>query len=267
MRWVAIVLALTGNLYCQTRTKPSSIIQDADVSIELRVIPQAEFTLPDITDVAHKFLESTAASHKMAVLIAYDNSDVAAHEAGNCEGSYRQWRLLYDQFPKVPLVAAQVMSLGQDAALCLRTPEGTVQHLVLRGADATHFSFEGNRFEILYATGRIRSTFEGCSPGAVDPIFYLRTTAILGTGLCERVTLWLAARLGKSHVQVSFANGQWFPCDGRFPLIYPFRPAEPAPSSDDFYALTGYSCLVSCDGKPICLASTIPRPSQGDPAQ
>jgi len=252
MRTVVTVLALLSTAYGQPSNGDGRRIEDADVLIQFSVMPEAVFNLARMTDVARRFLETSAATHKMAVLIAYDNRDVAAHEAANCEGSYRQWRLLYDHFPHVPLAAAQVISFSQDATLRLRTSEGAIRQMVVSGTDPTEFSSEGTRFEILHANGRVRSIFDGCSPGTVDPVLYLRTTARLDKNLCERVTSQLAARLGKRHVEVSFANSRWFPCDGRFPLLYPFGPAEPQLSEEDYYALQGFSCLVSCSGESRC---------------
>ena len=262
MRTSAIVVALIGTAYGQVPKDAGGAIEDSEVSIQFRVMPEAVFNLAHMTDVARKFLGTAAATHRIAVLIAYDSAAVAAHEAASCEGSYRQWRLLYDHFPQVPLAAAQVISFGPDAVLRLRTPKGDIQRLVLRGVDPTEFSFEGNRFEILHATGRVRSIFEGCSPGTVEPILFIRTTASLDENLCERSTSWLAARLGREHAEVEFANNRWFPCEARFPLLYPFGPVEPQPSEEEYYALQGVSCSLDCDGKPRCLSATIPRPSK-----
>jgi hypothetical protein len=262
VRTSAIVVVLIGTAYGQVPKDAGGAIEDSEVSIQFRVMPEAVFNLVQMTEVARTFLGTTAASHRVAVLIAYDSAAVAAHEAANCEGSYRHWKLLYDHFPQVPLAAAQVITLGPDAALRLRTSKGDIQHMVLRGVDPTEFSFEGNRFEILHATGRVRSIFEGCLPGTVEPVLYLRTTARLDENLCKRATSWLAARLGTEHAQTEFANSRWFPCDARFPLVYPFGPVEPQPSENEYYALQVASCFLRCGGKPTCLSATIPRPSK-----
>jgi len=256
-----MALGLLGAAHWQPVKATSDTIQDADVLVQFKVLPKAEFNLAQIAAVARRFLGTTASAHRVAVLTTYADSDVAAHEASNCEGSYRQWRLLYDDFPKVPLVAAQVISFGDDASLRLRTAQGAIQSLVLRGMDPTTFLFEGVRFEILHVTGRVRSAFEGCSPGVVVPVLYVRATAPLDEKLCGLVTSWLAVKLGKS-VEVSYADDHWFPCDGRFPLRYPFAPAGPPLTEDGFHDLPGYSCQIRCDSKPACLKLAIGRPSK-----
>lgn len=262
MRTAAIALAFLCRAYCQPPNQTIDEMQDAAALIRLQVMPEAAFSVARMTDVAGQFLRTAAATHKIAVLIAYNSRMLAANEAAGCEDSYRPWRFRYDAFPRVPLAAAEVISFGHDATLRLRTPEGDIRRIVLRGTDPTEFSFEGVRFEILHATGRVRSIFEGCAAGTVEPVLYLRTTTVLDRGLCERVTAWLAAKLGERHVDTNFANDRWFPCDGRFPLLYPFGPVEPPLSEDAFYTLKKFTCLGLCDGKAECGSSTPLRPSK-----
>jgi hypothetical protein len=262
MRSIVMAIALAGAACGQPMSVGDDQIEDAHVSIKFKVLPEVTFHLPQMEQAARNFLETTGSTHGISALIAYNSPDLAAREAASCEGGYGHWTLLHGLFPQRRLASAQVLSFGLDAALQLRTPEGEVEHIVLRGTDPTRFSFEGAQFEILHVTGRVRSMFEGCSAGTVEPILYLVTEAPLSRELCKRVTNWLAARLKARYVEVSLANRPWFPCDGRFPLVYPFRTAEPWPSEDDYYSLSEFTCTTSCGGLPNC-DEWVPREQGG----
>jgi hypothetical protein len=247
---------------CLRSDKAVPDLKDNDTFLRIEVLPNSRFNLTDMEGVARRFLKDEAKAHRIAVLSVYADRTVAAQEAASCEGSYRQWKLLYDNFQERAPVAAFVLSLRSDAVLWLRTSDGNIHRRVLSGKDPTQFSVEGIPLEILFVSGRTRSRFEGCgTPGAVDPVLYLRSSATLNATFCQRATSWLAARLGAKYIWAQFTNDSWFPCDGRFPLHYPFSPAGPPPSEATFYSLPGFSCSIFCDAEPRCLSSTpTPRP-------
>jgi len=251
MKLVLAILSLIATAaYCQPADQTSNDIQDAAILIRLKILPESAFDPSRVAEEGRRFLSTAAASHKVAALLAYDHSSVAAREAGGCEGSYKQWRFLYDRFPETQFAAAEVISLGRDAVLRLRTTNGAIRRIVLRGTDPTEFSFEGVKFEVLHVNGRVRSQFEGCSPGVVDPIIYLMTSAVVDKNLCRRLTRWLTVRLGTRYMDVRLAHHPWFPCEGRFPLQYPFIAEKP--SEADVRDDPRYSCDVVCDGEVIC---------------
>jgi hypothetical protein len=235
-------------------------LKDTDTLLRTAILPDSAFNVNDMEKVARRFLEEAAKTHKTARLSIFADRTVAAQEAAACEGSFLQWKLLYDSFPKRALLAAYVVSLRGDAVLWLRTSDGSVFRRVLTGKDPTQISVDGVPLEILFVNGRVQSRFEVCgTPGAVVPILYLSTDAALDAEFCQRVTSWLAAKLDTKHIWAEFANDHWFPCDGRFPLRYPFSPAEPPLSEAAFYSLPGFGCGIFCDAEPRCLSSTPTR--------
>jgi hypothetical protein len=261
MRTLSVLLLFLGAICCRAADTVTGDLKDSNSLVRLQILSSSMFNLTDMERVARRFLDGAAKSHTTAVLLVYADRTIASQEGAGCEGNYLQWKLLYDNFPKGALLAASVISLQGDAVLWLRTFDGSIFRRVLSGKDPTQISVGGVPLEILFVTARIRSRFEGCgTPGALDPVLYLRTSVALSDGLCERVTSWLATRLGAKHIWVELANVPWFPCDGRFPLRYPFSLPEPPPSEDTFYSFPAFSCTIFCDGKPSCASSTpLPR--------
>lgn len=251
-----VILVVVG-LSCRAADNATGDLKDSNTLVRLQILPSSKFNLTDMETVARRFLGGPAKARATAVLLVYADRAIAAQEAAACESTYLQWKLLYDKFPKSTLLTAVVISLQGDAVLWLRTLDGSVSRRVLSGKDPTSISVDTIPLEILLVTARVRSKFERCgTPGALDPVLFLKTSAPLNEGFCKRVTSWLSTRLGVEHIWVEIANTPWFPCDGRFPLHYPFSPQGRPPSEDAFYNLPMFSCSIFCDGQPSCLGPT-----------
>lgn len=74
-------------------------------------------------------------------------------------------------------------------------------------------------------------------------------------GASRKVAVLLAydgsdVKRGTPYVEVGVAHHPWFPCEGRFPLRYPFIAEKP--SETDVRDDPRYSCDVVCDGEVIC---------------
>src|SRR5450755_67438 len=251
---------LLGTVPCLASHSVVSDLKDSDALLRIEILPDSRFNLTDMEKVARRFLGGAAKMHKTARLLIYPDRTLAAQEAAACEGSFPQWKLFYDSFPRRVLLAANVISLRGDAVLWLRTSDGFVFRRVLTGKDPTQISVDGVPLEILFVNGRIQSRFEVCgTPGTVVPILYLRTDAALDAEFCQRVTSWLAAKMGTKHIGAEFTNDHGFPYDGRFPLWYPFSPTEPPLSEAAFYSLPGFGCDIFRGPEPHCLSSTPTR--------
>ena len=260
MRTLPTSFMFLAVVHCLASPRVIPDLKDSDTLLRIEILPDSRFNLTDMEKVARRFLGGAAKGHKTARLSIYTDRTVAAEEGAACEGNFPQWKLRYDSFPKRTLLAANVISLRGDAVLWLRTSDGGVFRRVLTGKDPTQISVDGVPLEILFVTGRIQSRFEVCgTPGTVVPILYLRTDAALDAEFCQRVTSWLAAKLGAKHIGAEFTNDHWFPCDGRFPLRYPFSSAEPPLSEAAFYSLPGFGCDIFCGPEPLCLSSTPTR--------
>src|SRR5690242_10619507 len=241
MKTLSVLLLFLGAILCRASDRVIAEMKDKDTLVRLQILPNSTFNLRDMERVARRFLDGAAKAHTTAVLLVYADRTVAAQEGAGCEGNYLQWKLLYDNFPKGVLLAADVISLRGDSVLWLRTSDGSIVRRVLSGKDPTQISVDGVPLEISFVWARIRSRFEGCgTPGAIEPVLYLRTNAPLSANFCQRVTSWLAAGLGAKHIWAEFANDRWFPCDARFPLRYPFSLPEPPPSEATFFSLPGF---------------------------
>jgi len=257
MRTLSFTLLVVGSICCPAADRVNGDLKDSSTLVRLQILPSSKFNLTDMERVARRFLAGPAEARTTAVLLVYADRAVAAQQAAACEDNYLQWKLFYDKFPKSALLAAAVISLRGDAVLWLRTLDGSVSRQVLSGKDPTPISVDGIPLEILFVTARIRSRFEACgTPGTLDPVIFLKTSAPLNESFCKRVTSWLSTRLGAQHIWVEIANVPWFPCDGRFPLHYPFSSQELPPSENAFYNSPMFSCSIFCDGQPRCLGPT-----------
>ena len=180
MRKLCVLLVFLGAISCRAADRVAGHLKDGNSLVRLQILPSSTFNLRDMERVARRFLDGAAKSRTTAVLLIYADRTIASQEAAGCEGNYLQWKLLYDNFPKGPLLAASVISLQGDAVLWLRTLDGSVFRRVLSGRDPTQISVDGVPLEILFVTARIRSQFEGCgAPGTLDPVLYLKTSATL----------------------------------------------------------------------------------------
>jgi len=233
-------------------------MRDSNTVAQVRILPKSAFNLVDMKRVAEQFLRSDGAGHHTAMLSLYADQNVAAQEGGvSCEGEYRQWKVYYDGFPRGPLLVADVISIGKDAVLRLRTPKGAIIRHVMSGRDPTLISVDGIQFEMLSMAGRFRSRFEGCgAPGTLDPTLSLKTNAILTEEICQRATSALAASLGSKYVWAEFRNDHWFLC-GKYGIEYPFLPLGPPPSEAVYYGLPQYTCSIFCEGVPRCTGPTL----------
>jgi hypothetical protein len=259
-QWLSVLLVL-GSTACWALDEIVGDLSDDTSVIQVRVLPISKFNRADIKELAGRFLGSASKGRNLAVLSMFADRNVAALETGvSCESGYPQWRAYYHNPPKDALAAADVISIGKDAVVRLRTPDGTIVRDVIRGTDPTQFSVDGATFEILQVSGRVRSRFEGCGvPGSIDPVIYLKTSSNLTEELCQRATSLLTVRLDKKQIWTHFRNDHWFLC-GQFPIWYPYSaPAQP-PSEKAYYALPDFSCSVSCDDVPRCLGSALRPP-------
>lgn len=206
MRSVLILLALGSVIHGADDKTIFAEMRDGRVSIQTKILPASTFTVPNMETVGRQFLGDLSTSLAIARLSLYDREDVAVAEtAGMCEGSYLQWRLYFDRFPKRAFAAADVISIRENAVLRMRTASGLVTQWVLRGSDPTRVLVDGVSFEMLFVAGRTRSRFEDCgAPGTVEPVLFLRTTSALDLDLCRRATLKLAAVLGVDNIWTEF---------------------------------------------------------------
>lgn len=248
------LIALFCIVICFAQDAIISEIRDDRTLIQVRVAHEAASGPAGMEREARRFLEDLGRTRILSRLSMYSRRDVAeAQNGGMCEGSYLSWKAHYDAFPKGDFVASDVTSIGGDSVLRLRARDGTVTRKVVRGKDPTQIVVDGVRFDLLFVSGRLRSRFEGCGvPGTVDPVLFLQTDATLTPAICERATSWLATKLGANHVWTHFRNDRWFICS-QFPVVFPFLPAEPLPSSPALASSREYSCSIFCEGPPRCM--------------
>jgi hypothetical protein len=251
---LALLALFSIVLRCFAQDAIISEIKDERTLIQVRVVHEAASGLAGMEREARRFLDDLGRARVLSRLSVYSRRDVAeAQNGGMCEGSYLSWKAHYDAFPKAAFMASDVTSIGGDSVLRLRARDGTVTRQVVRGKDPTQIVVDGVRFELLFVSGRLRSRFEGCGvPGTVDPVLFLQTDATLNLAICQRVTSWLANKLGVNHVWTHFRNDRWFICS-QFPVMFPFLSAEPLPSSTFLASSREYSCSIFCEGPPRCM--------------
>ena len=231
-----------------------------EIFVQVRTLDAAAFLPLTIEGIAHDFLASTSRGHYASILEMY--SDRAFVVGQSCEEIYRQWRLFYDDLAKKPLVAAEVIAVGDNVILRLRNSSGRITRRILQGHDPTQVSVGGVTFEILYLTGRRHSRFERCGhAGDIDPAVYLKTSAVLSEELCQRVTSQLAAALGVKQMYAHFRNDHWFICSV-FPVRFPFTSQETPPSEAEYYALPEFTCSLDCNGAASCAGRTLRPPGR-----
>jgi hypothetical protein len=258
---ILLLLPILGIVDCWATGETISNLRDATTVLQVRILPRCAFNIDEIRKVATEFLQLEAATHEIAVLSLYASRDIAAQETGvSCESGYPQWRSYYDRFPKRSLLAAEVISIGKDAVLRLRTD--SIVREVIRGSDPTQIVVGGVKFDLTFVSGRVRSRFESCgSAGDIDPIVYLQTNAILTEEISKQATAALSARFKSKYIWAHFRNDQWFLC-GQFPIVYPYSAWDRPPSEDAYYTLPDYACSIPCSGIPRCVGSTVRRGSQ-----
>jgi hypothetical protein len=256
MRRILVVLLFgsTVNGHAQDAAFPD--LKDDRSLIRTRILSNSAFDLTAAERLARQFLDDAGPKRALARLSMYDRRDVAIRESGGmCEGTYLRWRAQYDSFPKRPLIAADVISVTGNAALRLRSRDGSVTRQVLRGTDPTQIVVGGASFDILYITGRVRSRFEGCGmSGTIDPVLFLKAASVLSPAVCQRVTSWLAAKLGVRYLWTEFRNDHWFVCS-QFPVVFPFSRLEPLPPDTVLADSPGYGCSIPCEGPASCLST------------
>jgi hypothetical protein len=253
-----IVLFLIGVMACQGAEEVYAETKDNDHWFLTLVVPVERVKLPHMEKVAVDFL-GRAASHKVAVLSVFNTREIAAMERGTSCGNYKQWRVDYNYFPRGRLAAANMIAIGGNAVLRLRSADGTVTRRVLKGEDPTQLSIDGTRFEILVIGGRRMTRFQACATaGAIEPNLYIRTSGKLSRELCERAVNWLAGMLRSRHLGASFRNDYWFPCGQFFPVLYPFFPPEEPLSESAYHKSVTFTCAMTCEGKADCLQTMGP---------
>jgi hypothetical protein len=103
--------------FCLASHSVVSDLKDSDTLLRIEILPDSRFNLTDMEKVARRFLGGAAKMHKTARLSIYPDRTLAAQEAAACEGSFPQWKLFYDSFPRRVLLAANVISLRTQVCL------------------------------------------------------------------------------------------------------------------------------------------------------
>jgi len=216
------------------------------------LVPESQITSDGVRTVARRFLDESK-TRSVARLLVVSSRQIAAWQIGSFCGGYRQWMEDYERVPKASLASADLIAIGGDVVVRLRTLGGWITTQVLRGTDPTQFAIGAARFEILSIGGRYESRFEGCGrEGRVDPLVYIEARGQLSTMVCERAAAWLARRLNVDRLYVEFRNDHWFTCSPGFPVFYPYRSSLPAPSEDAYLAMPLITCSIRCDGTVHC---------------
>jgi hypothetical protein len=250
MKHLAVYSLFAIALVAQKTDVVMDDVRNGSLLIQHRTVPPQALTASGATAIAEAFLSDKRA-YKLRVLTMYSDSAAAAGQTQFCEGSYKQWKLFYDGFPKAHLGAAQVISTRAGAVLLFRSESGDVGRQILEGADPTILEADGASFEILYVAGRTRSKFERCASGIMEPVFFLKTSALLTPELSKKATAQLASNLAIDHLWAHFRNDIWFLC-GEFPVFYPFSLSEPIPTDTAHRRSTQLDCYINCDGVPVC---------------
>lgn len=250
-----------GLLLAQASARVVDELKDQRSLIQVRVVRPEELTVAGAVQASKAFL-AEGVQRKLNVLTMYADSAAAAEQVAFCENSYKQWKSLYENFPKTQFRAAQLISTGDGSVVAVRSADGAISRQLLRGIDPTKFELNGAAFEILFATGRTRSKFEKCEAGAIEPVLYVKTTAALTAELCEKNTERLSQKLGASHLRASFRNDIWFLCS-QFPVFYPFAPPGQIPTEATQRMGAEFTCSMGCDGVPKCVLTSGTLPGKG----
>jgi len=239
-----------------------SDLTDERTIIETLVVPPHEFSRDRIFELANSFKRLKVGKRQLGVLSIFTDRSTAAVETGvSCEGNYKQWQVYRQQLPMADsLRAADVIFTRNGGWIRLKLPHQNPELRVLDGRDPEVVTIDGIAVEIMAATARKQSRFEGCGVvGSLEPVLQVRVSADLKSAFPLKATMELAKALGYQRVWVSFRRDPWFLC-GRFGIMYPFSSPELPLSEEAYYGAPQYTCMVSCSGAAVCSGPML-RPS------
>ncbi len=255
IRLLLLLLATGAMAFDQTRSEVLWERSDRLSWFSTVVVRKEQFVFPNMERLAQRFLRRAGTSRRVVAVSVYPTRQIASLLSGmNC-GSFRQWRAYYDGFPQDSLVAASVVAIGADAAVRLRSADGTIKRQVVRGRNPMEFSVGGETFEILAISDRTISRFEKCrGAGTQLPVVYVQTNAPLTLRLCEEATAVLSARLRTGNVSVNYRNDRWFVVGTSFPIMYPYAPPTQPPTEVEYNRGVQIGCMsAGCSRRSTCV--------------
>ena len=172
-------------------------LSDAFTLIRWQVLAEQPFGIPLIETIGRDFLGPASVGANLKSLVIYSRMDVASDQRRTCDDGYQYWLEQHNAVAAQVFEAANVLGIGPDILIRLRTKDGHVVRKVLNGQDPAKVTVGGAVFEIEYVTARRRSRFEGSGhQGLLDPVLFLRSETNLTTELSNQAAIVIVQVVG-----------------------------------------------------------------------
>jgi hypothetical protein len=217
------------------------------------VVPASEFSVPRLKARFEHFLSAEGESVQTQIVRVYchEQDKSSAYKYTN-EVNYKRWKQWYEDYIIPP--SAELLSIGGNAAMRVRLPDGTVDFLILRGSDPYAFKIGEEEFHLLHIIARDTVPFDAASYArwkkgkegfrSTLELFVLSDQDVT-TELAKAIAERLRVTTGAGQVSVSIRKDIWFITDEDFPIAYPYATIASPPTKERYLSSPTTYCQAT----------------------
>ena len=212
------------------------------------IVPRSRFSAAELTRLSLDLIQKRPARYRDVWFFISESEALSFLNAKNSvDVPYAAWRRAYDALEKLPLPMAHLVSIGDDAALRVRNPDGTSIRRVLSGRDPCELVVNGTPVNLLhFGAFAIRPDSKELR---IQVFAY--TSGVLNTALGLSVLRDLMQKLPFTSVSVHIRTDPWFISDAAFPVFPAFENARP-PTEKEYSSSSLLACGINARGEPGC---------------
>jgi hypothetical protein len=212
------------------------------------IVPRSRFSVAELTRLSLDLMEKRPARYRDVWFFISESEALTFLNAKvSVDVAYAVWRRAYDALEKLPLPMAQLVSIGDDAVLRVRNPDGTSISRVLSGRDPCELVVNGMPVKLLHF-GAFPTRPDG-KELRIQVFAY--TSGVLNTSLGLAVLRDLMQKLPFTPVSVHIRTDPWFISDVAFPVFPAFENARP-PTEKEYSSSSLLACDTNARGEPGC---------------
>ena len=230
------------------------------------VLPASDFTEPSIRGEFLRSLSQRTDNTGILLIDAVDNLKFGnLSEMGIDDATYGSWRGLYSDYENGIPPFAELLAIGQNAAMRLRDNSGRVSLSVLEGQNPYDVRACGQYFSLAHLAVRHQANMISTFSDGLH--FFLITTGTINEELTRCAREELQSSAPKMNVSVSIRNDRWFLLDPDYPVVLPFITDNSPPTEQDYERATYWECepiksRVICSGGPAHGPANVPPKSK-----
>lgn len=245
-RTIAILLTVMLSAGARAERTIATLEEDSHFYREALLIPETDFSLAHLRSLSSSYIARLRGRYSLiCVYFCVSEWQAAPYLSGigSTDGSYQLWLNKYHMNQRLSKPSAQLLVIGDDAAIRYVDSNGKIGLLILRGQSPYVFQVGHSSYDLVNVAfvPPPRNTTDLPARG-FNIVFYIKAPTRVGEGIALDVLNYFVERLRLPLIDVVLRHDPWFMLGDLSPPVLSFFEHSSPPSAEEYRKSTTVAC-------------------------